>query len=149
MPTHMDTSPLARTHAHSQGHMPTHMNTCPLAWTHAHSHSLHSSHPHPPACPHTDMSHPPAWMPTPSCLSHPPPTCMPPHGCPLINHVPPCAHCIRAHLHVPAQICLIPPHRDLPPLDCRTCHPHILHRCPSSHLHGFPPLKLFLHSSCP
>src|SRR5882672_3860285 len=120
-----------------------------LTRTHAHSHSSHSSHPHPPACPHTDMSHPPAWIPTPSCLSHPLPACMPPHGCPLINHVPPCAHRIRAHPHVPAQICLILPHGDLPPLHCHTCHPHILHRCPSSHLPGFPPLKLFLHSCCP
>src|SRR5882672_6081285 len=89
MATRTDPCPLTRTHAHSHGHMPTRTDTCPLTQTHDHSHSSHSSHPHPPACPHTDMSHPPAWMPTPSCLSHPLPAFLPPHACPPLNPLPP------------------------------------------------------------
>src|SRR5882672_2623290 len=85
--------------------------------------------------------------PTHACLTHHPPAC-PPMGspsstmCPLVLIASMPTH-MSLHRYVSSA------HRDLCPLHCRTCHPHILHRCPSSHLHGFPPLKLFLHSCCP
>src|SRR5882672_1013196 len=132
IPTRMDTFPLAQTHAHLHGHMPTRMDTCPLTRTHAHSarthdhsHSSHSSHPHPPACPHTDMSHPPAWMPTPSCLSHQLPACMLPHGFPLINHSPLCS------LHPCPPTC---PCTDMSHLPTRRPAPSSLSHLPSTHL---------------
>src|SRR5882672_3663903 len=131
-PSHLtrpDTCPLTQTHAHSHRHMPTHTDTCPLTQTHAHSHSSHSSHPHPPACPHTDMSHPPAWMPTPSCLSHPLPACMPPHGFPLINHAPLCS----SHLCPPTCPCTDMSH----PPTWRPA-PSSLSHLPSTHLAQIP-----------